>query len=92
LPGGPAGSCYDDHSRYHPEVQAELARRAAAEGRALEAYAADLLEEAAHLPDPGRFTQDRLASTLRDMAQFSSKIPSLPDEAFTRDVFYQDHD
>lgn len=33
-----------------PEVEAELARQAAAQGRALEAYAARLLEEAVHLP------------------------------------------
>jgi hypothetical protein len=33
-----------------PEVQAELARQAAARGRAIEAYAASLLEEAAHIP------------------------------------------
>jgi hypothetical protein len=32
-----------------PEIQAELARQAAAHGRALEAYAAFLLEEAAHV-------------------------------------------
>ncbi len=33
-----------------PEVEAELARQAAACGRALEAHAASLLEEAAHIP------------------------------------------
>ena len=33
-----------------PEVQAELAQQAAARGRAIEAYAASLLEEAVHLP------------------------------------------
>jgi hypothetical protein len=33
-----------------PEVQAELARQAAVHGRALEAHAASLLEEAVHLP------------------------------------------
>jgi hypothetical protein len=33
-----------------PEVQAELARQAAANGRAIEAHAASLLEEAVHLP------------------------------------------
>jgi hypothetical protein len=32
------------------EVQAELARQAAAYGRAVEAHAASLLEEAVHLP------------------------------------------
>ena len=33
-----------------PEVQAALARQAAAHGRAVEAYAASLLEEAVHRP------------------------------------------
>jgi hypothetical protein len=33
-----------------PEVEAALAREAAAQGRAVEAYAASLLEEAVHLP------------------------------------------
>ncbi len=33
-----------------PEVQVELARQAAAQGRALESYAATLLEAAVHLP------------------------------------------
>jgi hypothetical protein len=33
-----------------PEVQAELARQAAAYGRAIEDHAATLLEEAIHLP------------------------------------------
>ena len=33
-----------------PEVEAELARQAAACGRALEVHAASLLEEAAHVP------------------------------------------
>jgi hypothetical protein len=33
-----------------PEVQAELARQAAAHGRPVEAYAASVLEEAMHLP------------------------------------------
>ena len=43
-----------------PEVQAELARQAAAHGRALEAHAATLLEEAAHMPggDPARAAKD----------------------------------
>ena len=69
-----------------PEVQAELARQAAAQGRAIEAYAASLLEEAAHLPaGASRLDRDRLENTLREMGQFSHKIPALPDEAFTRE-------
>ncbi len=43
-----------------PEVQAELARQAAAQGRALEAYAASLLEDAAHVPAK-RLSGDLLA-------------------------------
>jgi hypothetical protein len=35
-----------------PEVQAELARQAASNGKPVEAYAASLLEEAVHLPAP----------------------------------------
>jgi plasmid stability protein len=34
-----------------PEVQAELARQAAVQGRAVEAVAAALLEEAVHVPE-----------------------------------------
>jgi hypothetical protein len=76
-----------------PEVQAELARQAAAQGRALEAYAARLLEEAAHVQAGAyRLNQDRLETTFREMAQFSHKIPALPDEAFTRASLYHDHD
>ena len=76
-----------------PEVQAELARQAAAHDRAIEVYVASLLEEAAHLPTgASRLNQDRLEDTLREMAQFSHKISSLPDEAFTRESLYQDHD
>ncbi len=76
-----------------PEAQAELARQAAAHGRAIEAYAASLLEEAAHLPaGANRLSQDSLEETLRELAQFSHKVPSLPDEAFTRESLYRDHD
>jgi hypothetical protein len=76
-----------------PEVHAELARQAAAHGRAVEAYVASLLEEAVRLPaGADRMSQDRLESTLREMAQFSHKIPALTDEAFTRENLYQDHD
>ena len=45
-----------------PEVQAELARQAAAHGRALEAHAASLLEEAAQVPsgiNPPAFDKER---------------------------------
>lgn len=59
----------------------------------MEEYAASLLETAAHLSaGEDGLSQDRLENTLREMAQFSHKIPLLPDEAFTRESLYQDHD
>ena len=76
-----------------PEVQAELARQAVAHGRAVEAYAASLLEGAVGLPaGADRLSQDRLENTFREMAEFSQKVPVLPDEAFTRESLYRDHD
>lgn len=51
-----------------PEVQAELARQAAAQGRALEAYAASLLEDAAHVPPqqlPGRTGQELIDASAK---------------------------
>jgi hypothetical protein len=51
-----------------PEVQAELARQAAANGRAIEAHAATLLEEAVHLPADGAETRKQSRKkSLRDV-------------------------
>ena len=76
-----------------PEVQAELGRQAAAHRVDIGAYAASLLEEAAHVP-PGSKTlnQSQLENSLRELAQFSDKIPLLPDESFSRESLYRDHD
>ena len=76
-----------------PEVQAELDRRAAAHGIDLGSYAASLLEEAAQIPAGTKtLSQEQLDKTLAELAQFSHKIPLLPDEAFSRESLYRDHD
>ena len=76
-----------------PEVQAELSRQATARGVDLGSYAASLLEEAAHTPAGAKtLSESQLDTTLQELAQFSHKIPLLPDEAFTREGLYQDHD
>jgi hypothetical protein len=76
-----------------PEAQAELTRQAMAQGVEPEAYAAALVEEAVHVvAAPKTLTKDQLDRTLQELAQFSDKIPLLPDEAFTREGLYQDHD
>jgi hypothetical protein len=76
-----------------PEVETELTRQAAAHGVGLDAYAATLLEEAAHMGAASKkLSPDQLNRTLQELAQFSAKIPLLPDEAFAREGLYQDHD
>jgi hypothetical protein len=76
-----------------PEVQAELSRQAAAHGIDIGAYAASLLEEAAHVPAGSKaLSESQLGRTLQELAQFSHKIPTLPDEPFSRESLYQDHD
>jgi len=76
-----------------PEVQEELSRQAAAHGVDIGAYAASLLEEAAHVPTgPKTLSPSQLENTLQELAQFSRKIPLLPDEAFSRESLYRDHD
>ena len=76
-----------------PEVQTELSRQAAAHGVDLGAYAASLLEEAAHVPaGSNKLSQSRLDNTLQELAQFSHKIPLLPDDALSRENLYRDHD
>lgn len=77
----------------NPEVGAALSRQAAAHGVDLRKYAAGLLEEAAQIPAaPKSLNQGRLEETLRELAQFSNRIPLLPDEAFTRESLYLDRD
>src|ERR1700722_17946428 len=49
-----------------PEVQAELSRQAAAHGVDIGAYAASLLEEAAHVPGSKTLSQSQLDHTLQE--------------------------
>jgi hypothetical protein len=77
-----------------PEVQAELATQAAARGMDVPAYAAAILEQAAQPAplEPQNRSLEEFEKTLDRIAQFSYKIPVLPDEAFSRENLYQDHD
>jgi hypothetical protein len=54
-----------------PEVRAELARQAAAHGRAIEAHASSLLEEAVHLPSA------HPAPPARDMVELFAPLRGL---------------
>ena len=83
-----------------PETGARLAAQAQARGVALEFYIAEKLENLEAAPAAGLLTPPagraaRLADLeqfFTEMAKFSDKTPALPEEAFTRASFYQNHD
>ena len=51
-----------------------------------------LLEEAARFRAGSTLSQSELDATLQELAQFSHKIPLLPDEAFSRESLDRDRD
>ncbi len=57
-----------------PEVEAELARQASVRGKPLEAYAATLLEEAAHVPEP---RADAAPETAKNLVELFAPIRGL---------------
>jgi hypothetical protein len=72
----------------------ELAAQAKARGLSLEAYVQEILAQqlASHptkVPRPR--TPDEIRGWLDSLAQFSEKIPPLP-ETISREWIYQDHD
>jgi hypothetical protein len=77
-----------------PEVEARLAAEARARGIEVKAYVESLLEQATttRTIPPRRRTREEMRAFFEAMAANSDKIPELPDEAFTRESFYQDHD
>jgi hypothetical protein len=79
------------------EIPDELVAKVQARGLTPEIYVRNLIEDAerdAPLPLPRRLREPRMSieEFLKAMAANSDKIPVLPDEAFTRESFYQDHD
>jgi len=77
------------------EIPDEVAAAAEARGETPESYVRELVEEAVrNAPsDAGVAPKKRdIQWFMREMARNSDKIPELPDEAFTRESFYRDHD
>ena len=67
-----------------PEVKAELARQAAARGRALEAHAASLLEEAVHPPAGTVVNSERQVA--KNLVEVCAMVRGLTDDVdFSRD-------
>ena len=71
----------------------ELAEEAKSRGLSLEAFVQEILAQ--QLARPAETRQPRTAEEIRiwldSLAQFSDKIPPLP-ETISRDWIYQDHD
>ncbi len=73
----------------------DFAAQVKARGLTPEGYVENLIAEQAITPPFSADTVDRLADLelfFKEMAAHSDKIPILPDEALTRESFYQDHD
>jgi post-segregation antitoxin (ccd killing protein) len=71
----------------------ELAAQAKARGLSLEAYVQEILAEQLARPaqTPQPRTPEEIRAWLDSLAQFSDKIPPLP-ETISREWLYQDHD
>ena len=79
------------------QIPDELAIQAARRGIDVTAYIEQILikEVAAAKPVQPRLpqlTQEEFDAGLDGLAQFSDKIPHLPDSALTREAMYSDHD
>jgi hypothetical protein len=73
----------------------EFAALVRARGQEPQSFGQSVIDDAvrsapAALP-PAKRKRD-MEAFFRGMAAYSNKIPQLPDEAFTRESFYQDHD
>jgi hypothetical protein len=89
------GCCYASFMQIVVEIPDEFAAQVEARGLNPESYVRSLIDDvvrtAPMAPANGVRKKD-MEAFFRGMAANSDKIPQLPDEAFTRESFYQDHD
>jgi hypothetical protein len=77
------------------EIPDEFAAQVKARGQTPESYVRNLVEDAVRTAPatlPPAKSKRNMEEFFRVMAAHSDKIPQLPDEAFTRESFYRDHD
>lgn len=74
-------------------IPEELAEQAKARGLSVEAYVQQILEQQLAAPPQSKHfrTPEEIRAWLDSLAQFSDKIPPLP-ETISREWLYQDHD
>lgn len=79
------------------DIPDEFAAQVKARGLTPESYVRNLVDDAVHTASAAAGpirpkNRMNMQTFLKKMAAFSDQIPQLPDEAFTRESFYQDHD
>jgi len=80
------------HVELNPEIAAQLAAEASAQGLPLEKVAERLLQEAlaSRSTLQGTLSVDKFHAMLKSLASGSEALPNLPTETFTRESFYED--
>jgi hypothetical protein len=80
------------HVELKPEIAAQLAAEASAQGLPLEKVAERLLQEALASRSvlQGTLSVDTFHAMLESLASASEALPNLPTETFTRETFYGD--
>ncbi|HEV2620399.1 MAG TPA: hypothetical protein VGU23_10735 [Acidobacteriaceae bacterium] len=75
-------------------IPEELAAQVQLRGLTPQGYVEHLLAEQGleKLTRPPKLSLEEFDASLDELAQYSDKIPSLPDAALSRESFYQDHD
>jgi hypothetical protein len=75
-----------------PEIAAQLAAEASAQGLPLEKVAERLLQEALASRSilQGSLSVDKFHAMLKSFASGSEALPDLPTETFTRESFYEE--
>ncbi len=85
------GSCYILRMEITVKIPEELAAQARARGLKLEVYVQEILaRQAAREGTSQPSTPEEIRAWLDSLAQFSDKIPPLP-EVISREWIYQDH-
>jgi hypothetical protein len=78
-----------------PEIEARVVADANAKGVEPSVYAGSVIELVYLQNNGGRKparTPEEVRAWLDSLTQFSDQIPQLPEEAFTRESFYQDYE
>ena len=78
-----------------PDIEAQIIAEARAKGIEPSIYAGSVIERAYRHGNETRTasrTPEEVRAWLDSLTQFSDKIPQLPEEAFTRESFYQDYE